>query len=59
MTVGLAFWIGMFFWLIFGLGWGWRVAPDGSNRYMAGNSALMFILMFLLGWGTFGFAIHN
>lgn len=53
MTLGTAFWILMFVWLIFGLAahfnWG------GASTYgPLGSTLLLFILFFLLGWSEFG-----
>jgi len=56
MTLGLAFWILMLVWFIFGVvvhaGW---AAPYGP----IGNMLLLFILFLLLGWKVFGAPIHG
>jgi hypothetical protein len=53
MTFGLAFWILMLLWLVFGT---WRSWPD---NYAVGSNLMLFILMLLLGWKTFGAPIHG
>lgn len=58
MTFGLAFWILMFIWLIWGVLWnrGWGpIAPYGPY----GNGVMIFILFVLLGWHAFGAPLHN
>ena len=53
MTLGLAFWILMLIWLVFGLAWhaGWFPNP---NYGPWGATLLLFILFLLLGWRVFG-----
>lgn len=53
MSLGLAFWIAMFIWLIFGV---WSVWPDYKA---SGGNALLFLLLVLLGWQVFGPPIHS
>lgn len=53
MTLGLAFYIIMFIWLIFGA---WQNWPD---RYVVGGNLMLFILLLLLGWHDFGPPIHG
>ena len=49
MTLALAFWIGMFIWLILGV-WSAR-----SNLLQLGPIlGLQFVLMLILGWHAFG-----
>jgi hypothetical protein len=57
MTIGLLFWILMIIWLVFGFaqGSGWVVGPYG----IWGHSLLLFILLGLLGWATFGAPVHG
>lgn len=52
MTLGLAYWILMLIWLVFGLVWhmGYVGAPFGP----VGSVVLLFILFGLLGWQVFG-----
>jgi len=56
MSLGLAFWILMLIWLVFGIGWhfGWfgPLAPFGGVL-------LLFILLGLLGWQVFGPPLHR
>lgn len=53
MTLGLAFWILMLLWLVFGL-WNWW-----PNYHLVGGNLLLFILLLLLGWHAFGPPIHG
>jgi O-antigen ligase len=53
MSLGLAFWILMLLWLVFGM---WRSWPD---HYIVGGNLLLFILLLLLGWKAFGPPIHG
>ena len=56
MSLGLAFWILMLIWLVFGLAWHAGFAgPYG----VWGSSILLFILLGLLGWHAFGPPIHG
>ena len=48
MPMGLAFWILMLLWLVFGL---WSGYP---NYHLIGGNLLLFVLLVLLGWHTFG-----
>lgn len=51
MSIGLLFWILMIIWLVFGfVAWRGIAGPYG----LVGNSLLLFILLGLLGWATFG-----
>lgn len=57
MSLGLAFYLIMFLWLIFGLYWNWPAgAPPGQPAvyYPLGGNLLLFILLLLLGWHSFG-----
>jgi hypothetical protein len=53
MALGLVFWILMLLWLVFGL---WR---DWPNHYVVGGNLLLFIVILLLGWHSFGAPVHN
>jgi hypothetical protein len=56
MSLGLAFWILMLIWLVFGLvchfGYIGTYGPVGSTL-------LLFILFLLLGWKVFGPPLHG
>jgi hypothetical protein len=54
MSLGLAYWIGIFIWLIFGF-WsaGW------TNIKASGGNLLLFILLVLIGWRVFGAPLHT
>jgi hypothetical protein len=57
MTLGLAFWILMLIWLVFGI-----LSHFGmiAGAYVvSGNAALLFILFGLLGWSVFGPPLHR
>lgn len=53
LTVGLLFWILMVVWLVFGF---WVFVP-WKREYAP--SLLLWFLLFLLGWGVFGFPIKG
>ena len=53
MTLGLAFWIIMLVWLVFGV---WAAWPDLKA---SGGSGLLFALLVLLGWKVFGAPIQS
>ena len=56
MPIGLVFWVTMLICLLFGL-WG---ATEGGRAYFGLYSHwILFFLLFLLGWGVFGFAIYR
>lgn len=54
MSLALAFWIGMFIWLVFGLWSNWPI----KGKAVAGD-VLLFVLLLLLGWKTFGPSLHT
>jgi len=55
MKIGLLFWILMLVWLLFGLWWQWPAGSGGAVAYgPVGGSVLLFILVSILGWKTFG-----
>jgi hypothetical protein len=56
MEIGFIFWLLMFLILIFG--W-WGNWGGGQAYWGVGNGFLTFILLFILGWKVFGFAIHG
>lgn len=53
MTLGLAFWILMLVWLVFGLVWN---RPNNAIGF--GSALLPFFLFLLLGWSVFGAPLH-
>lgn len=53
MPLGLAFWILMLLWLVFGL---WSAWP---NYHLVGGSVLLFLLLLILGWKVFGQPLHG
>lgn len=56
MTLGLAFWIIMLIWFVFGMAvhFGW-----GGTYGAWGSTLLLFILFLLLGWQVFGAPLHK
>jgi hypothetical protein len=58
MGLGEVFWILMLIWLVFGIiGY---VQPANFGPYWThANALFLFILLVLLGWATFGFAVHR
>ena len=52
MSFGLAYWVLMLVWLVFGLWTSW------PNVRAAGGNLLLFVLLVLLGWRVFGPPIH-
>lgn len=58
MTFALCYWILMLLWLVFGLWSNWP-APGTANGFRPmGGTLMLFILLVLLGWKTFGPPIH-
>jgi succinate-acetate transporter protein len=57
MTLGLAYWILMLIWFVFGL-----LVNFGTFERtwgFAGNLVLLFCLFVLLGWQVFGAPLHK
>jgi hypothetical protein len=52
MTLGLAFWILMLIWVVSGVYFGYAEFP--ANRFYVGGNLMLFFLLLLLGWQTFG-----
>jgi hypothetical protein len=57
MPIGLLFWVLMILWLIFGFVW-YRNGTSWSYGW-GGNTLLLFVLLFLLGWAEFGFILQG
>lgn len=57
MSRGLIFWILMLLWLLAILGALWW--PMHANHIHAGGSVLLFLLLGLLGWDTYGPAVRS
>jgi hypothetical protein len=53
MSFGLMFWILMLIWLFWGV---WHSWPNWQG--WAPSNLLLFVLLLLLGWKTFGPPIH-
>lgn len=57
MSIGLAYWVLILVWAVFGLWSGW---PTGGNAFRPlGGTLLLFILLVLIGWKVFGPPIHS
>jgi hypothetical protein len=57
MTLGLAYWVLMMIWLVFGLlvHFSMVAAPWAAT----GDVLLLFVLFLLLGWQVFGPPLHR
>lgn len=53
MTLAVAFWVLMLVWLVFGF---WSYWPLDRRT---GGHFLLWLLLFLLGWGVFGAPIKG
>ncbi len=51
MPLSMLFWVLYIIWVLFGL---YRSRAD---YYMLGGHGLLAVLVFLLGWGQFGFVV--
>lgn len=57
MSIGLLFWVIMVIWII-----SWAATTWGGQTWpwaLHASTFLFFILLFLLGWKTFGFIIQG
>jgi hypothetical protein len=59
MTIGFIFWLLMLIWLIFGFFLGQPVSIGNTTVPPWGGHLFQWVLLALLGWGTFGFPIHQ
>ena len=57
MTLGLAFWVLMLIWAVFGLLLHFGLV--GGAYAIGGNAVLLFVLFGLLGWQVFGPPLHR
>ena len=57
MTLAILFWVLMIVWLAFGLWADYETGKPYPFRSGA-RSFLVFILLFILGWATFGAPVH-
>lgn len=57
MNIGLAFWILMLIWLVFGFLWHFNYL--GGPYGPLGSTLLLFVLFLLLGWKVFGAPLHG
>lgn len=54
MPIGIVFWVLMLIVLVFGI----MTRSPAFAAYGWGWNWLLFVLLFLLGWKVFGFAVH-
>jgi hypothetical protein len=59
MTLGLAFWVLMLLWLVFGFAWNWPGNTAVGQYGPIGNTVLLFMLLLILGWHAFGPPLHG
>ena len=61
MSIGFVFWLFMLLWLVFSLYWGYRADRSAGFPAVApiGVNFVIYVLLFLLGWKTFGFPIQG
>jgi hypothetical protein len=57
MSLGLAFYILMLIWLVFGFAWNYGTIPGTYGPW--GHTILLFVLLLLLGWQVFGPPLHG
>lgn len=57
MPIGIAFWVIMLIWLVFGL-FG-PMLGLGAVMTATVSTVLLFVLFFLLGWKVFGFMFQG
>lgn len=53
MNIGLAFWIVMLIWVVFGA---WQ---NGTNWRAHAPNLVLLVLLLLLGWAQFGPPLHR
>ena len=56
MSLGLAFWIIMLVWFVFGVAVHFGLV---GAAYAFGGTLMLFVLFVLLGWQTFGAPLHK
>jgi len=56
MQLGLAFWIIMLIWFLFGIYWHYS---SSGGWYPAASNGVLFVLFLILGWKVFGAPIHG
>lgn len=56
MPLAYIFWLLVILWAVFGLGYPFIVETP-NRRVVTGGNLLLFVLIVLLGWQTFGSAV--
>ena len=59
MPLGIAFWVIFLLWVLFGFWWYWPTEPGPRGFGPLGANLLLVILVFILGWATFGFILQG
>jgi len=54
----LIFWVLMILWFFAGMMWNWPGATAPPYALM-GNTLMLFVLIFLLGWKVWGFSMGH
>lgn len=57
MPIGFIYWLIMLFAVVFYIGGYW--GPYAQTNVWRFNSVWLFVLLFILGWAVFGFAIQG
>lgn len=57
MSLGLCYWVLMLVWLVFGVWSTWPV--NGPNARPLAGTVMLFVLLVLLGWRSFGPPIRD
>jgi hypothetical protein len=57
MPIGILFWAIMIIWLISNAGVGWWGWGGARGPYI--SNIILWFLLFLLGWGVFGFILQG
>ena len=58
MPIGMIFWMLMILWFVFGVMHNMSPGALGAWGWLPGT-LLLFILLFLLGWHSFGFVVKG
>jgi len=56
MTIGFIFWLMMLLWLVFGV---YNRRTVIATPWLWGGDLVLYVLLFLLGWQTFGWPIRG
>lgn len=61
ISLGLAFWLFMILWFVYGLVWSWPVSGSPASLRPAASHLLLLIVVIILGLAVFGlpFSMHK